>query len=118
MWYLTLHRWTGDRERAIAQALPAHLDWMREQQLAGRVLIAGPSPDRGLGIIVIGHMSREAVEDLLTDEPLIAGGFRNYEVIEWEVHQLLGIGGFDLPTITAMTASEHGQPSETKLDGD
>jgi len=112
MWYLTLHRWTGDRERAIAQALPAHLAWMRDQQLAGRVLIAGPSPDRELGIIVVSHMSREAVDDLFRDEPLIAGGFRDYEVIGWDVHHLLGIGGFDVPTITAMTASEDGRPSE------
>ena len=73
-----LDRRQGTRYRP---STPAHLDWMREQQLAGRVLIAGP------------------------------GGFRNYEVIGWDVHQLLGIGGFDLPTITAMTASEHGQPS-------
>jgi len=114
MWYLTLHRWTGDRERAIAEALPAHLTWMREQQLAGRVLIAGPSPDRELGIIVVGSMPRDAVDDLFRDEPLVAGNFRNYEVIGWDVHHLLGIGGFDVPTVTAMIASEHDRAPVTR----
>ncbi|WAP54434.1 YciI family protein [Streptomyces luomodiensis] len=107
MWYLTLHRWTGDRQRAIAEVLPSHLAWMRERQRAGQVLMAGPSPDRELGIIVVGHMSRDAVDDLFRDEPLVAGGFRGYDVIPWEVHHVLGVGGFDVPAVTAMLAGEH-----------
>ncbi|WP_275560617.1 YciI family protein [Streptomyces sp. 5-6(2022)] len=106
MWYLTLHRWSGDRERAIEEALGDHLAWMHHQQLTGRILMAGPSPDRGLGIIVVGHMRREAVDDLFRSEPFVAGGFREYEVIPWEVHHLLGIGGFSVPAVTAMLADE------------
>jgi uncharacterized protein YciI len=43
MWYLTLHRWFGDRHEAINSSLDDHLAWMREQQLAGKVLFSGPS---------------------------------------------------------------------------
>jgi uncharacterized protein YciI len=91
MWYLTLHRWVGDQEEAIKTSLDDHLTWIREQLLAGKLLIAGPSPDRGVGIIVFGHMSANELDELCRQEPFIARGYRDYEAIPWEVHQLLGI---------------------------
>jgi uncharacterized protein YciI len=105
MWYLTLHRWFGDRDEAINSSLDDHLAWMREQQLAGKVLFSGPSLDGELGIIVFGHMSRAEFDHLSSQEPFVARGYRGFEVIAWEVHQLLGIGGFDVKTIAAMTRS-------------
>ncbi|MET8871935.1 YciI family protein [Nocardia sp. NPDC004604] len=106
MWYLTLHRWLGDRDTATDRSLDDHLAWMREQQLAGKVLFSGPSLDGELGIIVFGHMSRAELDDLCRQEPFVARGYRGFEVIPWEVHQLLGIGGFDVETLTAMTRFE------------
>jgi uncharacterized protein YciI len=105
LWYLTLHRWVGDREEAIKTSRDDHLAWMREQQFAGRVLISGPSHDGDLGIIVFAHMSRADLDALCRQEPFVARGQREYEVVEWVVHQLLGVGGFDVKTIAAMTAS-------------
>ena len=105
MWYLTLHRWVGDRDEAIKSSLDEHLAWLREQHFAGKVLIAGPSHDGDLGIIVFGHMPRADLDALLRQEPLVARGQRECEVIAWDVHQLLGVGGFDVKTIAAMTAS-------------
>jgi uncharacterized protein YciI len=105
MWYLTLHRWVGDREEAIKSSLDDHLAWMREQQFAGKVLIAGPSHDGDLGIIVFGHMSKADLDALCRQDPFVARGYREYEVIAWDVHQLLGVGGFDVKTIAAMTSS-------------
>jgi hypothetical protein len=105
MWYLTVHRWVSDRGQAIKNSLDDHLAWMRERQLAGEVLIAGPSHDGDLGIIVFGHMSKADLDALCRQEPFVARGYREYEVIEWDVHQLLGIGGFDVKTIAAMMRS-------------
>src|SRR5260221_3711952 len=44
------------------------------------------------------------LDALCRQEPFVARGYREYEVIAWDVHQLLGIGGFDVKTIAAMTA--------------
>ena len=101
MWHLTLHKWVGDQQAVAASAvadgtLQAHLDWMREQQLAGKVLMAGPTPDYRLGIIVFGHLPEDAVHELCRGEPLVARGHREYEVIAWDVHHVLGIGQFEL----------------------
>ena len=49
MWYLTLHRWIGDRDEAINTSLDDHLAWMREQQLAGKVLFSGPASTANSG---------------------------------------------------------------------
>jgi len=105
MWYLTLHRWTGDPAVAVNKALDAHLTWMHEQQLAGRVLMAGPTPDRTLGIIVFGHMSEDALHELCRHDPFVEAGYRNYEVIPWDVHHVLGIGGFNPQAVAAMHPS-------------
>lgn len=102
MWHLTLHRWIGDPQDAIEEKLDEHLAWMRTQQLDGTVVAGGPSSDGNLGIIVFGHSSRDDVDELLRHEPFISAGLRQCEVIDWEVHHLLGIGGFDRKTITAM----------------
>ncbi|MCX4904664.1 YciI family protein [Streptomyces sp. NBC_00878] len=109
MWHLTLHRWTGDREATVQHALEHlddHLAWMREQQLAGKVLIAGPTPDKELGIMLFGHMSKQDVHELCRTDPFISAGLREYEVIPWEVHHLLGIGAFDTRTVNAMNQAK------------
>lgn len=105
MWYLTLHRWTDNRREAAKSVLPAHLAWMREQQLAGRVLMAGPTPDFELGIIVFGHMTEAELHELCRTEPFIAAGHRTYETIPWVVHQVLGIGSFDAGALSAASAA-------------
>ena len=99
-WHLTLHRWTEGRERS-RELLEAHLSWMREQQRSGRVLIAGPTPDLETGIVVFGHASGEEVDRICATEPFIAAGLRRYERIPWDVHHLLGVGGFDFATVVS-----------------
>jgi uncharacterized protein YciI len=92
MWYLTLHRWVGDPEEAIKSVLDDHLSWLRGPERDDKLLIAGPSPDRSVGAIVSGHMSTACeLDELCGREPFIAGGYRKYEAIPWDVHQLVGI---------------------------
>jgi uncharacterized protein YciI len=110
MWYLTLHKWVGDRQAAARDALGDHLAWMKEQQLAGKVLMAGPTPDFELGIIIFGHMPESAVHELCRHEPFISGGYRNYEVIPWDVHHVLGIGHFELKASPAAPRGNGGHP--------
>jgi uncharacterized protein YciI len=109
VWHLTLHRWTGDRPQDM-ELLESHLKWMRYQQVAGTIIAAGPTPDREMGIMVFGHMTRAELDEICRTDPFIAGGHREYEAIPWEVPHLLGIGGFDLTSVEAMLAAE------TRLD--
>lgn len=107
MWHLTMHRWVGEPREAIESSLADHLAWMHEQQTAGRILMAGPTPDRSMGIMVFGHLERDDVDAICATDPFVARGFRTYEVIPWDVHHVLGIGGF---TPEAVSAPERDSP--------
>ena len=55
---------------------------MRGQYVRGTVLISGPSADA-----------------LAATDPLVQDDQTSIEVIEWDVHQILGIGSFDPPLV-------------------
>jgi uncharacterized protein YciI len=93
--YLVLRHHTApieDHARVIE-----HLAWMRGQHERGTVLISGPSPDGATGIYVLRVPSLEDAAALTATDPLVGDGVR-VEVIEWDVHQILGIGSFAPPS--------------------
>jgi uncharacterized protein YciI len=105
MWYLATFEWTGDPREAVDLLTP-HLEWIREHQLAGRMLFAGPSDDGELGIIVFGHMDRTEAETLCRNDPFVIDGHRNYTLTGWDVHQVLGVGFQNTP-VDRMTRASH-----------
>jgi uncharacterized protein YciI len=74
-----------------------HLTWMRAQHECGTVLISGPSSDGTTGIYVQRAPSREDAAVLAASDPLAQDNRVRVEIIEWNVHQLPGIGSFDPP---------------------
>jgi len=93
MWYLILRRPVKPREQWTV-SLDEHLVWMKTQHESGRILFSGPTPDRKLGIYVIRAGSRSEAENIASTDPYTAAGFCAFDVIEWEVHQILGAGPF------------------------
>ena len=49
---------------------------------------------RKLGIYVIRASSKEEAEKIASTDPYTEAGFCAFDVIEWEVHQILGNGPF------------------------
>jgi uncharacterized protein YciI len=93
MWFLSLRRPT----RPLAEApvtLDDHLAWVRSRHESGEIVISGPTPDRMLSISVIRAGSLAEAEAIAASDPIAAAGFAEAEVIEWEVHQILGMGAF------------------------
>ena len=76
-----------------------HFTWMRAQHERGTVLISGPSADGTVGIYVLRAPSRKDAAALAATDPLAQDGEVRVEVIEWDVHQILGIGSFDPPRV-------------------
>jgi uncharacterized protein YciI len=91
MWYLTIQRWTGDRQKAISELVDDHLAWMDSQLQAGNVLLAGPSADMELGIVVFRAANKAAADKLCRADPFVAAGYREFDLIAWDVHQLFGV---------------------------
>ena len=92
MWYLILRKPVKPREQWTV-SLDEHLVWMKQQHETGRILFSGPTPDRKLGIYVIRAGSRDEAERIAGD-PYTRAGFCAFDLIEWEVHQVLGAGPF------------------------
>jgi uncharacterized protein YciI len=93
VWYLALRRNLQPRD-AWNVSLDEHLSWMRQQHLAGKVVLSGPTPDRSMGIDLIRTGSRSEAEAIAGSDPVTAAGHCTFDVIEWEVHQVLGAGPF------------------------
>lgn len=77
--------------------LQEHLDWMRERHADGSVVISGPSRDRSVSLYLIRAEDLEEAGRIASADPFTAGGECRFELIEWEVHQILGIGDFTAP---------------------
>jgi uncharacterized protein YciI len=93
MWYIVLRRPVKPREEWTV-TLDQHLVWMKQQHDAGKILFSGPTPDRQLGVYVVRSASRKEAETLAASDPYTAAGFCAFDLIEWEVHQILGTGPF------------------------
>ncbi len=104
MWYLCLRRGVRPPEQWKV-TLDEHLAWMREQHLVGAILFSGPSPGRKLGIYVIRADTEAAAAAIASADPLTVAGDCAYELIDWDVRQMLGAGPFTQADIKAQLAS-------------
>lgn len=76
--------------------LRRHLSWMRAQHDRGTIVMSGPARDRNSGLYVMRAQSRDDAARVATEDPLAADRQARIEIIEWEVHQILGAGPFDV----------------------
>ena len=93
MWYLVLRRPVKPREEWTV-TLDQHLVWMKHQHDAGKILFSGPTTDRRYGVYVIRAASKGEAEKIASTDPYTAAGFTAFELLEWEVHQIMGVGPF------------------------
>jgi uncharacterized protein YciI len=74
--------------------LDEHLAWMKRQHETGKIVKSGPTPDRQYGQYLVRAESRHEAEAIAASDPFTAAGFTTFEIIEWEVHQIMGVGPF------------------------
>ena len=77
-----------------SSTLDLHLAWMQTQHATGKILLSGPSPDLKLGLYLIRADSRDEAECIAASDPYTAAGDSSYELIEWRIRQIMGIGPF------------------------
>ena len=94
MWYLMLSHTDMPPVSADVRkdALAKHFQFLRRQHDAGKILFSGPTPDRSLGIYVIKADSHEEADAIAAEDPMHAMRVRRAEIIDWEVHQIMGAG--------------------------
>ena len=100
MWYLILRRPLKPREEWTV-SLDQHLAWMKEQHQRGTILFSGPTTDRKYGIYVIRAANKTEAEKIAASDPYTAAGFAGFELLEWDVHQIMGAGPFSAAEMRA-----------------
>ncbi len=93
MWFLVLS-WASASPGEVRKMSLEHLAWMEGWHEAGKVLFSGPTPDRAIGIYVVKAGPHDEAKALVNTEPFHVVGLRSHEIIEWEIHQVLGAGTF------------------------
>lgn len=116
MWYLILRRDVQPREEWTV-TLDEHLAWLKRQHEDGTILFSGPTPDIegpdgpkaagevSGGIYVVRASSREQAEQIAGDDPFTRAGQCAFDLLEWQVKHVLGIGAFSATELQALRAA-------------
>ena len=95
MWFLCLRKAVRPRESWSA-TVDEHLAWMKTQHDRGAIYLSGPATtaEGRVGMYLIRANGRADAERVAAADPFTAAGDCTFELIEWEIHQMLGIGPF------------------------
>ncbi|MGV0580453.1 YciI family protein [Mycolicibacterium elephantis] len=63
----------------INQTRPAHLEWLKGEVEAGRILLAGRREDESGAVLITGDLSAQEAQDIVDRDPYTAAGVARYE---------------------------------------
>jgi uncharacterized protein YciI len=63
----------------VEQTRPAHLEWLKEEVAASRILLAGRLDDGSGAVLVTGDMSAEDAQDIVDRDPYTGAGAARYQ---------------------------------------
>ena len=63
----------------VEQTRPAHLEWLKNEVAAGRIVSAGRLDDQTGAVLITGDISAEDAQDIVDRDPYTAAGAARYE---------------------------------------
>ena len=95
-WFICLRKSVA--EPTGTASIDDHLAWMKTQHEAGSILMSGPASgaEGRMGVYIIRSESMEAARAIASRDPVTECGNATFELLEWHVHQIMGIGEFSL----------------------
>ena len=67
----------------IEQTRPAHLEFLKDEIAAGRLLLAGRQEDSSGGLLITDDMSADEAQDIISRDPYTRAGVGRYERISF-----------------------------------
>jgi uncharacterized protein len=64
----------------VEQTRPAHLEWLKDEVAASRILLAGRLDDGSDAVLVTGDISVEDAQDIVARDPYTAAGAARYDL--------------------------------------
>lgn len=63
----------------VNKTRPAHLDWLKGEVAAGRIVLAGRLEDESGAVLLTADIDAEAAQDIVERDPYTAAGVARYE---------------------------------------
>ncbi len=63
----------------VNETRPAHLQWLKDEVSAGRIVLAGRLEDESGAILVTGDMAPDQAQDIVDRDPYTSAGVARYE---------------------------------------
>ncbi|HET6735766.1 YciI family protein [Mycobacterium sp.] len=67
----------------VAQTRPAHLEWLKGEVTAGRILLAGRLEDESGAVLITGDISTEQAQDIVDRDPYTPAGAARYDLVSF-----------------------------------
>ena len=67
----------------IEQTRPAHLEWLKEEVAAGRIVLAGRLEDQSGAVLITGDISADDAQDIVNRDPYTRAGVARYERVSF-----------------------------------
>jgi uncharacterized protein len=61
------------------QTRPAHIEWLKGEVAAGRIVLAGRQESQTGGVLITGDIGAEAAQDIIDRDPYQQAGLVRYE---------------------------------------
>lgn len=63
----------------VNQTRPAHLEWLKNEVSAGRIVLAGRLEDESGAVLITGDIDADGAQDIVDRDPYTAAGVARYE---------------------------------------
>ena len=68
----------------VDQTRPAHVEWIKNEIAAGRLILAGRQESATGGVLITGDIAVEAAEGLIASDPYQLAGLVSYERVGFD----------------------------------
>jgi uncharacterized protein YciI len=67
----------------IEETRPAHLEWLKDEVAAGRIVLAGRLDDQSGAVLITGDISAEDAQDIVDRDPYTQAGVARYDRVSF-----------------------------------
>jgi uncharacterized protein YciI len=67
----------------VNQTRPTHLEWLKNEVAAGRIVLAGRLEDESGAVLITGDVAAEEAQDIVDRDPYTAAGVARYERVSF-----------------------------------